>query len=310
MGIGLVMLIISKPYFSWHKDISNTRWQQSKPLSQYSLSLALIAASVMLTEFILLHDYTGRLLILISIAGAMMLASIYKQANDQQKQALLRITFLTCFSTAFWIFDQQGSSSVALFISRYIDRHIFTILIPTGTYQAINPAIILVCGFIMANLWPIFRKKSIQAQTTTKLSLAMFLLACGFYFISYSALHAYHMNTMVSMWPTVIGLMLIGSAELFIDPVLLALITQAAPTNTESRLVALYYLSVGAIANYLAAKIAKFTIDPTQGIPNASSYHLAYLQIGEISFAMFVFLMIWPKLNDAIYSLGIWVFEK
>jgi POT family proton-dependent oligopeptide transporter len=91
--------------------------------------------------------------------------------------------------------------------------------------------------------------------------------------------------------------MLIGAAEVFVDPVLLACISNAAPAQSEGRLIALYYLAVGAIANYLAAKVANFTIDPIQAKATANTYHQAYMQIIAVATVMFLLLFIWPRLK-------------
>lgn len=93
---------------------------------------------------------------------------------------------------------------------------------------------------------------------------------------------------------------------MFVDPILLAVITNAAPPQSEGRLVALYYLGVGAIANFLAAKVADLTIDPTQGSGTAFTYHQAYSQFIYVACIMFALLFVWAciyKFRKALLEL-------
>jgi dipeptide/tripeptide permease len=61
-------------------------------------------------------------------------------------------------------------------------------------------------------------------------------------------------------------------------------------------LVALYYLATGAIANYLAGRVADLTVDPTTNSATALTYHTAYLQIFWASLFMFLALFIGKSL--------------
>jgi POT family proton-dependent oligopeptide transporter len=234
----------------------------------------------------------GDLLIIISLISIVIFYSIYREANSEQRKSLRRLIVLTAFATGFWIFDQQGSSSIALFISRYINRSIGHFVVPTGCFQAINPAIVLIFGTVMALAWKRFANIGLRPCSVSKLSIALLFLSMGFFLIAKAAAiaNSFHLSSM--LYPF-LGLILIGAAEIFVDPVLLNSITSAAPKHSESRLVALYYLAVGSVANYLAAKVADFTIDPTKIQATAQTYHQVYRQISLISFIMFLLLALW-----------------
>jgi len=55
-----------------------------------------------------------------------------------------------------------------------------------------------------------------------------------------------------------------GFAELFIDPVILAKINRDTPRQLLSTITAIYYLFVGALANFLSGKVADLSAIPSQ----------------------------------------------
>lgn len=284
MMFGILMLFLSRRYFTWTKKIKKHR-----PLFWVG-GCGVVIGLLILTYVALRYDGVGYLLIITSIFSVMLLVTIYRKTNTIHKKALRMIMLLTVFATAFWIFDQQGSSSISLFISRYIHREFFGFMVPTGMFQSISPAMILVSGSIMAFVWVWMGNRGINPRPGMKLSVALFLLMIGFLVIAWGAKIA-SIDSFASMLFPVIGLMLIGVAEIFVDPILLAAISDVAPEHSEGQLVAIYYLAVGAIANYLAIGVANLTIDPMTHQATALTYHAAYSQIAVIAVVLFVLLM-------------------
>jgi POT family proton-dependent oligopeptide transporter len=305
MLFGLLMLLMSKKYFKWNESaIPDTKWRSLNSISQFAISLVLLCGSFIFIYFVLKHLMVGKLLISVTVISLIMSASIYKQATAEKRRTLLAILILTIFATGFWIFDQQGASSFSLFIAKFVNRTIDGFTIPTGSFQSINPGIILVFGVIMAWIWKWLGKQNIKPSAISKLSIAMVFLAIGFFLISWGATKVAGSDGNISLSYPVLSLIIIGAAEMFVDPIILTVITNAAPPQSEGRLVALYYLWVGAIANFLAAKVAGFTIDPTQGTGTASMYHQAYSQIVYIACMMFVLLFAWALIYKIRRSAG------
>ena len=129
----------------------------------------------------------------------------------------------------------------------------------------------------------------------SKLTIGLLLLTLGFYVIAAAAQLAIAHSVLI--WMPILCLTLNGASEIFVDPVLLSSITAAAPAQSEGRLVAIYYLLTGAIANYLAGEVANLTVDPTQGVGTAITYHTAYMQFTWIAAVMFVLLAAWAVWN-------------
>jgi len=297
MVIGLVTLILAQPYFSWqHEQAENAIWNKFSNYKKITISLLLIFISLAITYCVMKELIVGYFLIGISLLSIYMFVGIYKESNLVQRKSLLTVAALTFFATAFWIFDQQGSSSISLFIERFVNRDIEHFIIPAGMFQSINPMIILITGVLMAYVWRLLSNRNIKPSAISKLSVAMLLLTLGFIVLSHAASLAC-IRQSVSMLLPIISLSLVGAAEIFVDPVLLAAISEASPEKAKGRLVAIYYLAVGAIANYLAAWVANFTTDPTTNIATALTYHTAYTEITYIASFMLFCLVAWKMIQ-------------
>lgn len=291
MMLGLVMFWLSKPYFSAMTDSNKIqRWQHFSAYKKYAATVLMIVALLGITYMALRHQWVGYLLLFAGGVAAWILTTIYRNTDPSHKKSLLMVMLLTAFATAFWVADQQGASSISLFISRYTQRDIFGYTIPTGMFQSINPASILIFGTLMAFVWRRLDTRGIRPQAGTKLSVAFVLLMLGFFIIAYGAQLAG--NVPSSMLFPVTGLVLIGAAEIFVDPILLATISEIAPVNSEGQLVALYYLAVGAVANYLSIGVANLTIDPTTHKATSLTYHAAYQQVAYAAAVLLALLLL------------------
>ena len=201
------------------------------------------------------------------------------------------MALLTLFVTSFWIFSNQVSSSYPLFILRYVDRTIAGFTIPTGMFQSLNAGSILLVGGFMAFLWRWLGRHHIRPQTDTKISVALLLLVLGFMTITHATNLACE-HAPISIFFPVLSIVLLGIAELFTEPVMLAAWGDIAPHNTEGRLVAIYFLFIGAIGNYLSIWVSKMTVDPTTSKATAATYHAAYEQVTFLTLGLISLLFL------------------
>ncbi len=233
-------------------------------------SVAVLALSVILFEGLALW-----LLIGVGIAALPTSTHIYKKASKKEKKQLILLLTITCFSFIFWCFNQQGGSSISLYVLREVDRHIWSFTAPAAWFQAINPMIITIAGPLIAMLWRYLAKNNIEIHVIFKIMTGLTLLTLGFTMIiagdKLFPVAAGGLSMMI--WP-VLGLCLIGSGELFIDPVVFSEINQKAPNQSKGFLTGLYYLFVGGYANYAAAQIAKLSVllQPIHAVSHAAGY--------------------------------------
>jgi len=199
-------------------------------------------------------------------------------------------------------------SSINLFISRNINRVInlgfMDFTIPTPWFQSLNPFIILLATPVVTYTWIKLGRKKIHLSSIIKFAFGFLLVTLGFTMIFLGAQLAAISGKTSMIW-VVIGLMLIGLAELFFDPVAIAFVSRIAPKGSLSVMIGVYYLFTGAIANYIAAQIAKLTAIhlPKKAtlMQHAAGYESIYFKITLICLAlllcMIMFRVIFRKLS-------------
>ncbi|MFA6409179.1 MAG: oligopeptide:H+ symporter [Gammaproteobacteria bacterium] len=261
--------------------------------------LALVFGMLGTTAFIVIKLWGGYVLIATTLVSFFIIGKIYfesKNTNNQAQQNGLTLAFiLTVFGVLFWVFGQQGVSSISLFIERFVDRNLychfgnltFQYLIPTPMFQTINPSGIVIFGLLVAYCLKKLAKINITINSITQVILGTALLTVGFWLFSAGASSAQVLK--ISMIWAIIGLTVISAAEIFIDPVIVSAISEVAPVKALGTLTAIYYLFTGSISNYLAAWVAKFTASPSKHA-SAILYQNTYLKIFYIGLLMIIVL--------------------
>ncbi len=190
------------------------------------------------------------------------------------------IVTLTLFSMLFWAFAQQGGSSISLYIDRFVNRDILGYSVPTAMFQSVNAFAVMLCGVV----WRLV-KESVSGNRTVriwgKFALGLGLMSAGFCILTLSARWsaAYGHSSMPLM---VLGLAVMGFAELFIDPVAMSQITRIDIPGVTGVLTGIYMLLSGAIANYLAGVIADQTSQSAFDASGAVNYAInAYVDVFE-----------------------------
>ncbi len=267
-------------------------WIKSKIQNKTLLfCLAVFILTILFITWLLKSGYVGYMLILIYIIAIAGLWKKIKNLTPQQKKDLMIIIGVTLCAMFFWILDQQGSSSISLFILRNINRE----GIPTGAFQAINPFIIIVFGLILSVILAKRAKKN-APHSLAKIILGISLLTLGYGFITWGAKIA-TLYGKGPLWSPIISLTLMGMAELFIDPVILSKINRDVPNQLLGRVTAVYYLFVGALANYLSGLVADLSTIPksiseSKNLIQSSHIYLhVFSQITWVSFAFCLILI-------------------
>lgn len=293
MLMGLFILIYVKDHFYWYHEVNQSLRKPAKHLTKKLwVNWMLFSIILFMVRSVLIFNWVGYLLIISSFISALLFIKIYWKSDPKKRVALRLLFFLTFFVMIFWIVDQQEPGSLNLFIQRYVDRQAFGLTIPAGMFQSISPVFSLLVGILVASLWQQLHKKGIALSSIFKVAIGFVLLTFAFFFFALSAKIACTHGTSPIYW-VVVGLLAIGSAEIFIDPVLFATITEVAPPNTAGQLSAIYYLITGAFTNYLAAQFAILMIDSKMGRANVSAYANMYIKTIDILLVVILLLIIW-----------------
>ncbi|MBP3139517.1 peptide MFS transporter [Aliivibrio fischeri] len=295
MLIGLCIFMTGRKNFS-HVSKPNLPALQKKSagIPHWSLLLASLVLAAVGLVFVLKNLWAGYILLVICLMSLGHIINLYRKSDEEDRQKLNSIMYFMLFGTVFWAFDQQGGSSISLFIERNIDTNIGGFIIPTAFFQSINPIAVIAGGAAVAWLWKVLDSKSISVRTLMKLNIGLLLLTAGFSLITLSSKLAMASGQTTFVW-LLIGLLCIGVAELFIDPVALAAITRLNPHGATGTLAGIYMLAGGSVANYLAADIAQFTSTGTGEnagtldlIVSATQYHHVFQSILFVTIGVFV----------------------
>ncbi|VFS11051.1 oligopeptide transporter [Citrobacter koseri] len=265
--------------------------------------LVLLVAAPLLITVLFWKEWSVYALIVATVIGLAVLTKIYRQAQTQkQRKELGLIVVLTFFSMLFWAFAQQGGSSISLYIDRFVNRTILGYEVPTAMFQSVNAFAVMLCGVVLA--WLI--KESMGGNRTVriwgKFALGLGLMSAGFCILTVSARlsAAYGHSSMPLM---ILGLAVMGFAELFIDPVAMSQITRIEIPGVTGVLTGIYMLLSGAIANYLAGVIADQTSQSAFDASGAINYAInAYIDVFD--------QITWGALACVALVLLIWLYQS
>ncbi|HEY2452806.1 MAG TPA: dipeptide permease DtpD [Scandinavium sp.] len=281
MLAGLVIFLCGNRRFS-HTVGVNKAVLHSKKLAipVWGWLLALLVVSPIIIAVLFWKEWSLYALIVATVIGLVMLAKIYQKAeNQKQRKELGLIVVLTFFSLLFWAFAQQGGSSISLYIDRFVNRDILGYQVPTAMFQSVNGFAVMLCGIFLA--WVV--KESVTGNRTVRIwgkyALGLGLMSAGFCILTLSARWSasYGHSSMPLM---VLGMAVMGFAELFIDPVAMAQITRIEIPGVTGVLTGIYMLLSGAIANYVAGVIADQTSQSSFDAAGAINYSInAYIDV-------------------------------
>ncbi|KAK3280035.1 hypothetical protein CYMTET_12105 [Cymbomonas tetramitiformis] len=188
-------------------------------------------------------------------------ASVEEPAEDSDRHvsAAGGILLVCLLTVPFWAVYAQGGISFVLFVDANVNRKLRGFTIPTEWFQSINP--LLVIGFtpLISMLWQYLEKRGPEkgmAMSLTKMAIGPFLLAAG-NFILFLACSTENAGRKINpLWPVAyVAVSTIG--ELFLSPVGLSFVTQAAPVGITSIMMGCWLLA-SCFGNYMAGFIGSF----------------------------------------------------
>jgi POT family proton-dependent oligopeptide transporter len=254
MALGLTTLLIARKRLSGVGGVPASATINTQKIMYILAGLAVFAISLC---FVLKYNATAYVLVIAIGITIFNLTKVTKNLTSQTKRKLLAIGGLTIAAVFFWILDQQGGSSISLFIARNVKLD----GIPPALFQSINPFIIIVAGLVLSYWLSGKVKNASLSSMTMRVCAGIVLVTIGYAVLTFSAMYAEKLG-LAPMWGIVASLSLIGAAELFIDPVLLAGVSSTAPQSSVGSFMAVYYLFSGALANFLSGKVASLSAVP------------------------------------------------
>ena len=278
-------------------EIKKTRLVKSK--SSKATGIFLILISLPLTAALLNFANLSNILMLV-LGGFCVFLVLYlsTQETANYRNKMFAFLILTIISVSFWALYTIAPSVLTIFISRNVDRHVFSHIIPAATYTALNPFFIITIGPLLTMYWMRINQKGKRVATPTKFAFGVLLMGLG-YLVLIPAIAMHGKGGYISSWWIVLSYFLQTFGELFVGPIGFAMVGELVPLRLEGLMMGIWQLATG-VAGALSEFMAKMTTTPgvkesiTQTNPIYShafaTFGLITVAVGIIAFILSPYL--------------------
>jgi POT family proton-dependent oligopeptide transporter len=175
-------------------------------------------------------------------------------AEERRRAVVIGVLFVG--SVLFWAGYEQAGSSLNLFAERYTDRSLDAIhfVIPTGWFQSLNPAFIILFAPLVAWLWLALARRHLNPSAPAKFAIGVMVMGSGFLVMAAAATIVAHGSKVLPTW-LFFTYLLHTLGELALSPVGLSYTTKLAPKRLVGQVMGLWFLSLS-LGNLVAGLIA------------------------------------------------------
>jgi POT family proton-dependent oligopeptide transporter len=196
----------------------------------------------------------------VMIAGVSLIYFVYLlfgaglDAEERRRAIVIGVLFIG--SALFWAGYEQAGSSLNLFAERYTDRTLDAIhfVIPTGWFQSLNPAFIIIFAPVVAWLWVALARRHLNPSAPAKFAIGVMVMGAGFLVMAGAATFVAHGSKVLPTW-LFFTYLLNTLGELCLSPVGLSYTTKLAPKRLVGQVMGLWFLSLS-LGNLMAGLIA------------------------------------------------------
>lgn len=304
MLLGLVVFLLGMPLLGdkGRSPITATFVEFVK--SKFSLYTFLVCISLGLILYFLMYQIALATLSLEVIGSVIIVAYLYEtfKQTRHDRNKMIACLILTAFSIAFWVLYQQAPMTLNLFTERNVDRALFGHIIPTISFQSLNPFFIVLFTPFLNYFWSNLGRKNIVFSTALKFSVAILLMGIGFLVLRWSITY-FANDGMVSLWWIVLSYALQSLGELMLQPIGLAMMTAMAPKNLSGLMIGTWFLA-SAISNAIAGSVATLANVPQSVVSplhSASIYGHAFAVYGwwAVGVSLIAFLLV-PSISTVM----------
>ncbi|MBX3394032.1 MAG: oligopeptide:H+ symporter [Phycisphaerae bacterium] len=177
------------------------------------------------------------------------------RSSHEERDRMIVLIILCCFSILFWAFFELAGSAILLFTDEHVNRTVpwFGELKASLLTASINPAFIILFAAPFAWLWIWLNKRKMEPSSPLKFAMGLIQLAAGFMVLYWGAIVA-GPDGRCNILFLVIGFMLHTTGELCLSPVGLSTMTKLAPARMVSTVMGVWFLS-SALGNVLGGYV-------------------------------------------------------
>jgi POT family proton-dependent oligopeptide transporter len=230
----------------------------------------------------------------------LMMAIVLRQKDPLAKKRMTIFIFLNVASLMFWALYLLMPTVMPLFTERNVNREILQHMVPTATFFASNPLLIMFLGPLFSMIWLRLSKQGKTFSAASKFSLGFVLMAVGYLALALGVARHNALGLMAWQW-LILSYFLQTSGELFVAPIGLAMVGTLAPREFEGLMMGIWQLSTG-VAGVLTNALSKLVNfdDKTALLPKLTmpAYQHLFILCGSLMLGVaLITLCLLPYLN-------------
>jgi proton-dependent oligopeptide transporter, POT family len=176
-----------------------------------------------------------------------------------ERRAMMALFILFIPTSLFWAAYEQQGNTIALWADDYTDRTInllfWTAEIPTTWFQSFNPFMIFAFTPLVIALWAHQAARGREPSTVIKMALGC--AGCGVAYLTMAGA-AFFAGAGKASWLWLFGFfVVITTAELYLSPIGLSLVSKVAPVRYLSMMMGVW-LATSFIGNFCAGYLGSF----------------------------------------------------
>jgi proton-dependent oligopeptide transporter, POT family len=199
-------------------------------------------------------------------------------AEERRRGVVLVVLFIGC--ALFFSGYEQAGSSLNLFAERYTVRSVawLHVVIPTGWFQSLNSAFIILFAPFFAWAWIALAKRHLNPSVPAKFALGVMLMGSGFLVMAAAAALVAQGSKVSPNW-LVLTYLLHTFGELCLSPVGLSYYTKLTPKRFVGQMMGMWFLAMS-LGNLVAGLIAgDFDANNVAAMPG-QYMHIVYFAVG------------------------------
>lgn len=225
-----------------------------------AIMVALVAVAMLLTgsglvpvSAVALQGATMSVILLLA-GGYFLYLLAFAGLTATQRRGVLLLLLLVAASSLFWAGYEQAGTALNLFTERYTDRFVGSFEIPTGWFQSVPAAFVVLCAPLMAMLWVALEKRGRDLPLVAKFGVGLAGMALGFLVMAGAARMLMATGSSAAGF-LVLTYFLHTVGELALSPVGMSATTQLVPARFAGQAMGVWFTSL-AIGNLLASRLA------------------------------------------------------
>ncbi len=152
------------------------------------------------------------------------------------------IVVMILIAALFWATQAQVWNSYPLWIKDRVERDVFNLLVPITWFQSVDALAVLVLAPLILLLWSRQSKKGTEPADFTKIIIGCSIYTAAFVWLAAGELLAGE-GQVALVFPVLFHFIL-GAGFMYVGPIMMSLISRAAPPAVNAMMVGSYYLSI------------------------------------------------------------------